>query len=125
MRLLEFSVGVSLDGETLSPDEIAQLLESSGGLIPLKGKWVEVDREKLKEALTHWKTVEKDVRREGISFFRRDAPPLRGEPRQGGRGRERGGDPRMDGPDRRRGAGFGPRRACVLRRPGRRRPLPT
>lgn len=67
--LLEFSVGVSLEGETLGPDEIAQLLESSGGLIPLKGKWVEVDREKLNEALTHWKRVEKDVRREGISFF--------------------------------------------------------
>jgi non-specific serine/threonine protein kinase len=67
--LLEFSVGVSLEGETLGPDEIAELLESSGGLIPLRGKWVEVDREKLNEALTHWKLVEKDVRREGISFF--------------------------------------------------------
>ena len=67
--LLNFSVGVSLDGETLGPDEIAQLLESSGGLIPLKGKWVEVDREKLQDALEHWKQVEKDVRRDGISFF--------------------------------------------------------
>ena len=67
--MMEFSVGVSLEGETLSPDEIAALLEASGGLIPLKGKWVEVDREKLKEALKHWKDVEKDVRRDGISFF--------------------------------------------------------
>ena len=67
--MMEFSVGMSLEGETLSPDEIAQLLESSGGLVPLKGKWVEVDQEKLKEALEHWKDVEKDVRREGISFF--------------------------------------------------------
>jgi len=67
--LLSFSVGVSLDGEPLSPKEIAELLEASGGLVPLKGKWVEVDREKLKEALAHWKSVERDVRREGISFF--------------------------------------------------------
>jgi hypothetical protein len=67
--LLQFSVDVSLDGGTLSPEEIAQLVEGSGGLVPLKGKWVEVDPEKLKEALTHWKDVEKDVRREGISFF--------------------------------------------------------
>jgi len=67
--MLDFSVGVSLDGETLDAEEIAQLLETSGGLIPLKGKWVEVDPEKLKEALAHWKSVEKDVRREGISFF--------------------------------------------------------
>jgi non-specific serine/threonine protein kinase len=67
--LLEFSVGVSLEGETLTPGELAHLLESSGGLITLKGKWVEVDREKLNEALEHWKQVERDVRHEGISFF--------------------------------------------------------
>lgn len=67
--MLQFSVGVSLDGETLDPDEITQLLESTGGLVPLKGKWIEVDREKLKQALEHWKSVERDVRREGISFF--------------------------------------------------------
>ena len=67
--MLQFSVSVSLDGETLSPGEMAQLREASGGLVPLRGKWVEVDREKLTEALKHWKSVEKDVRREGISFF--------------------------------------------------------
>ena len=67
--LMDFSVGVSLEGETLSPSEIAELLESSGGLVPLKGKWVEVDREKLKQALDHWKLVEREVSREGISFF--------------------------------------------------------
>ncbi|HUR54233.1 MAG TPA: DEAD/DEAH box helicase [Gemmataceae bacterium] len=67
--LLDFSVGVSLGGESLSPDEVAQLLEASGGLVPLRGKWVEIDRERLKEALEHWKEVEKDVRREGLTFF--------------------------------------------------------
>ena len=67
--MLQFSVGMSLDGETLGPDEIAQLLEASGGLVPLRGKWVEVDREKLQEALKHWKEVERDVRHEGLSFF--------------------------------------------------------
>lgn len=67
--MLSFSVQMSLDGETLGPDEIAQLLESAGGLVPLRGRWVEVDREKLKQALDHWQTVEKHVDREGISFF--------------------------------------------------------
>ena len=67
--MLRFSVGVSLDGESLGPDEIARLLESSVGLVPLRGKWVEVDPERLKQALEHWKDVERDVRREGISFF--------------------------------------------------------
>jgi superfamily II DNA or RNA helicase len=67
--MMDFSVGMSLDGESLDPAEIAQLLEASGGLVPLKGKWVEVDRDKLQEALDHWKDVEKEVRHEGISFF--------------------------------------------------------
>jgi non-specific serine/threonine protein kinase len=67
--MLRFSVELSLDGEKLTQTEIDELLQSSGGLVPLKGKWVEVDREKLKHALEHWKQVEKSVRREGISFF--------------------------------------------------------
>ncbi|HEX3148895.1 MAG TPA: DEAD/DEAH box helicase [Gemmataceae bacterium] len=67
--MLDFSVQMSLDGETLGRDEIAQLLESAGGLVPLRGKWVEVDKVKLQQALDHWKTVENDVRDEGISFF--------------------------------------------------------
>ncbi|WP_227254396.1 DEAD/DEAH box helicase [Frigoriglobus tundricola] len=67
--VLQFSVGMSLDGETLAPDEIAQLLESSGGLVPLRGKWVEVDREKLQEALKHWKEVERNARHTGLSFY--------------------------------------------------------
>jgi superfamily II DNA or RNA helicase len=67
--MLQFSVNMSIDGEPLGPGEIAQLLESSGGLVPLRGKWVEVDPEKLKQALDHWKEVERDVRQDGISFF--------------------------------------------------------
>jgi non-specific serine/threonine protein kinase len=67
--LLDFSVGVSLDGESLSEAEVQELLASVQGLVRLKGKWVEVDREKLAEALRHWRTVEEDVRESGISFF--------------------------------------------------------
>jgi len=67
--LLDFSVGVALDGEPLSEAEIQQLLASAGGLIRLKGKWVEMDREKLAEALAHWQTVESRARAGGLSFF--------------------------------------------------------
>ncbi len=67
--ILQFSVGMSLDGESLDADEMTQLLESSGGLVPLRGKWVEIDPDRLKEALDHWQEVERDARGEGISFF--------------------------------------------------------
>jgi non-specific serine/threonine protein kinase len=67
--LLEFSVGVALDGGPLSEAEIQELLASAGGLVRLKGKWVEVDREKLAEALAHWHTIERRARSGGLSFF--------------------------------------------------------
>ena len=66
--LLDFSVNVTLDGEPLTDAELERLLESSGGLVALKGKWVELDRDKLNEALEHWKQVERDTRESGLSF---------------------------------------------------------
>jgi SNF2 family DNA or RNA helicase len=67
--LLDFSVNVTLEGEPLTEAELEQLLESVGGLVAIKGKWVEVDREKLTEALNHWKKVERDARKNGLSFY--------------------------------------------------------
>jgi len=67
--LLDFSVGLSLDGEPLSDEEIRRILDGAGGLALVKGRWVEVDREKLKELLRHWKAVERETGRSGISFI--------------------------------------------------------
>ena len=67
--LLDFSVGVTLDGQPLTEDELQAILQSAGGLISLRGKWIEVDRDKLAEALKHWKKVEREARGGGISFF--------------------------------------------------------
>ncbi len=67
--LLDFSVGVTLDGQPLSEEELQELLASVEGLVRLKGKWVEIDREKLAEALEHWRTVERRVRDSGLTFF--------------------------------------------------------
>jgi SNF2-related domain/SNF2 Helicase protein/Helicase conserved C-terminal domain len=66
--LLDFSVNVTLDGEPLTEAELERLLHSVGGLVALKGKWVEVDREKLAEALEHWKEVERGTQESGLSF---------------------------------------------------------
>ena len=67
--LLDFSVNVTLEGEPLTESEIQRLLESVGGLVAIKGKWVEIDREKLAEALDHWKKVERETHQSGLSFF--------------------------------------------------------
>ena len=67
--LLDFKVELSLGGETISRAEWEQLLASTEGLVFVKGKWVEVDREKLGEVLAHWKSVEKTAGRDGLSFL--------------------------------------------------------
>lgn len=45
--LLDFSVNVTLDGEPLTEGELKRLLQSVENLVALRGKWGEVDREKL------------------------------------------------------------------------------
>ena len=67
--LLQFSADVSLEGETLSEAELAELMAADSGLVSLRGRWIEVDAAKLREALDHWKSVEQSVHEDGISFF--------------------------------------------------------
>ena len=66
--VLDFSVRMTLEGEELTDAESEQLLSSAGGLIRLRGRWVEADGEKLAAALEHWKRVEREVRSGGLSF---------------------------------------------------------
>ena len=66
--LLDFDVGLTLDGKKLSKREIEQLLSASHGLVLIKGKWVEVDRDKLSEVLDQWRDVQRQAQAGGISF---------------------------------------------------------
>ena len=56
--LLDFQVALALGDETLSQEELERLLAGEDGLVMLRGQWVEVDRQKLREALDHWRTAE-------------------------------------------------------------------
>lgn len=56
--LLDFSVELALDGEGLTAAEQQQLLAADEGLMWLRGKWIEVDRQRLSEALEHWQDLE-------------------------------------------------------------------
>jgi hypothetical protein len=66
--LLDFKMGVSLDGEPLTSAEIEQLLSSSNGLHLVRGRWVEVDRERLNEMLREFHAVETVAAKDGLSF---------------------------------------------------------
>ncbi|MGK5085424.1 DEAD/DEAH box helicase [Bdellovibrionota bacterium FG-1] len=67
--LLDFSVEVTLEGESLTRKELSDLLAGTSGLALIRGKWVEIDREKLKEVLAHWKKVERAAGGGGLSFI--------------------------------------------------------
>ena len=66
--MLDFDVKLTLDGNTLSKKEIEALLASSEGLTLIKGKWVEVDRDKLSQVLDQWRDVQNQAAAGGVSF---------------------------------------------------------
>jgi non-specific serine/threonine protein kinase len=66
--LLDFKMEVTLDGERLTAAEIAELLEKSDGLALVRGRWVEVDRERLTRMLEHFREVERTAAENGLGF---------------------------------------------------------
>jgi non-specific serine/threonine protein kinase len=67
--LLSFKIEQSLDGEPLTAAELEKLLSADTGLVSLRGKWVEVDGEKLHEVMAHWKRVQNAAGEGGIGFL--------------------------------------------------------
>jgi len=67
--VLDFDVHVALGDATLSPEELAALLDGEDGLVLLKGQWVEVDREKLQNAIDHWQALQQQAKDGEISFI--------------------------------------------------------
>lgn len=66
--LLDFDIQLSLsNGETLSPQEWQELMNSSDNLIKVKGQWVEVNKEHLNTMLTHWNDI-KNATKDGMSL---------------------------------------------------------
>ena len=65
--VLDFEVQLALGDEELTATELDELMSAEDGLVLLRGQWVEVDRERLTEALEHWKQVEAATA-DGVSF---------------------------------------------------------
>jgi SNF2 family DNA or RNA helicase len=67
--MLDFRIGVALGDQDLTEKEWLTILASQDGLAYVKGQWIEVDREKLSEALEHWKQVEAEAAGQGLTFI--------------------------------------------------------
>ncbi|MDR2368675.1 MAG: DEAD/DEAH box helicase [Deltaproteobacteria bacterium] len=69
-QLLEWDVGLAVGDEELSERDIQALLSMDGdGLVLFKGRWLEVDRERLREALEHWQEAKANCGDDGLSFI--------------------------------------------------------
>jgi non-specific serine/threonine protein kinase len=66
--LLDFDMGVTLDGEPLTTAEIRALLEGADGLVLLRGRWAEVDREKLAGMLEQFRKIDRAAAAGGLTF---------------------------------------------------------
>jgi len=66
--LLDFQVSVAIDGEPLTASEVEGLLADSRGLVFIRGKWVEVDPERLQQTLTQFQQVERLASEQGLGF---------------------------------------------------------
>ncbi len=66
--LLDFQLSVTLEGETLTDAQVRELLAGVENLVFLKGRWVEVDREKLQHVLTQFENVQRRADAGGLGF---------------------------------------------------------
>ncbi|MBM4075022.1 MAG: ATP-dependent helicase, partial [Planctomycetes bacterium] len=66
--ILDFSVGMALDGKSLSDEERQKILGATDGLLLLRGKWVEADPNQLQSALDHWEQLQRG-HASGIDFL--------------------------------------------------------
>jgi non-specific serine/threonine protein kinase len=66
--LLDFRMEVTLDGATLTPQEVQAILGVASGLALIRGQWVEVDRERLERTMRRFQDAERLAAEGGISF---------------------------------------------------------
>jgi len=66
--LLDFRMSVTLEGEVLTEQETTSLLAGTDSLVLLRGRWVEVDRERLQRTLQQFRDAEALAARDGLSF---------------------------------------------------------
>ena len=67
--VLDFKVEVALGDSPLSAEELEALRGAGDGLVLIRNQWVEVDRERLGQAIAHWEALQRHAGGEEISFI--------------------------------------------------------
>ena len=66
--LLDFQMQLTLEGEALSEAELAKLLDGTGGLAMVRGRWVEIDRARIEAMMQQYRLAEEMAARGGLTF---------------------------------------------------------
>jgi non-specific serine/threonine protein kinase len=66
--LMDFHAELTLGGDPVSESEWRAIASGTESLVQIRGRWVEVDREKIDEVLAHWKSLEQARIEGGVSF---------------------------------------------------------
>lgn len=66
--ILSFQPNLFLGEDKISKEELKKLIEESEGLELIKGKWVEIDKEKLKKVLEAYEKAENLSKAEGLTI---------------------------------------------------------
>lgn len=66
--LVDFDAKLAIGNETITVDDLKRLLSETEGLAFIKGKWVEVDHQKLKETLKAYEQAQRFVGKDSMSI---------------------------------------------------------
>lgn len=66
--LLDFHADLTVDGEPLTNQEVEELLAQTDGLALIRGRWVEIDRERLLKTLARLRSIEGIAKQNGLTF---------------------------------------------------------
>ncbi len=69
VNILRFSVQAALGDQVISEEELAAILKTGGGLIRVRGEWVEADTEQVSKLLTQWRRAERLAQAAGVPFL--------------------------------------------------------
>lgn len=67
--LVDFKAEMFLGGESMKVDELKKLLSEAEGLVLIKGKWVEVNHQRLKETLKAYEQAQKLMDKTDLSMI--------------------------------------------------------
>lgn len=67
--LVDFRAQLSMDGQPLDPDELRRLLSEAEGLLYIKGKWVEVNHDRLRDTLAAYERAQKMAGHSGLGII--------------------------------------------------------